>query len=261
MADINPLLDLMQALRDPENGCPWDIAQTPESLLRYSAEEYAELSEAILAKKPDAIAEELGDLLFHLVFYSQIAKERGQFDFADVINRVVKKMRYRHPHVFAGKQYADIAAQKADWEVLKAEEKAQAATTQALPKVLSASALLQAEKMQTVLARYGFDWDDVAPVFAKVAEEVDELRAEIAPTWQPKTPPTQAMQEEYGDLLFAVVNLGRHLGIDAELALRQANQKFYQRSEQMVAQAGDLSAFAALSLEEQEILWQQVKRL
>lgn len=255
--DLTPLTDIMAMLRDPENGCPWDLKQSHETLVSMTFEEVAELADAIAKSDNNNICEELGDLLFHLVFYARIAEEAGDFTMQDVIDYVAEKMIRRHPHIFQNTVYASEAEQKADWERIKAEEKALKPNTyehlSILEKMDSLPAMLQSISMQKQLSNMGFDWQAAADVFAKINEEINELNTEM----QADNPIT--INEEFGDLLFAVINLGRKLNVDPETALRSANHKFYARSEQMIQRAGNIAKFTALSQCEKSTLWEQVK--
>lgn len=256
--NLQPLVDIMATLRDPENGCPWDLRQSHDTLVSMTFEEVTELADAIARRDADNTCEELGDVLFHLVFYAQIAEENSDFTMQDVIDTVAKKMTRRHPHIFEGKVYANEAEQHADWERIKAEEKAEKVTpypqldeknrTDSLPT------MLQSLSMQEDLAKLGFDWFNAHDVFAKIDEEIAEVKAEMA-----QADNDEKIGEEYGDLLFAVTNLGRKLGIEPDMALRQANHKFYARSEAMIAKAGSVDGFAKLSLDDKEALWAAVK--
>ncbi len=261
--DINSLIDIMATLRDKENGCPWDLKQNYESIVPLTVEEVAELADAIAKDDSQNICEELGDILFHLVFYARIAEEQGDFTMQTVIDTVAEKMIRRHPHIFAGKVYANEEEQKADWHRIKAEEKALNPDTyenlSPLQKMDSLPAMAQSMAMQKQLAKMGFDWNNASEVFVKISEEMDEVQAEIAVDREGQN--QDNITEEYGDLLFAVMNLGRKLNIDADMALRKANHKFYTRSEQMIKTAGSIEEFSQLSLDEQENLWQIAKKL
>ncbi len=251
--DINPLVTLMAQLRDSDNGCPWDKAQTHQSLVRMTFEETAELADAIAKSDSQNTCEELGDLLFHIVFYARIAEEAGDFNLQNVIDGIVEKMTRRHPHIFAGKVYANEAEQKADWHRIKAQEKQGRRSTLSVSTPANVSAIAQGIEIQKQLAHMGFDWSEAPPVFDKIHEELDELKAEIA-LERPET-----IAEEFGDVLFSVLNLGRKLGLDADMALRKANHKFAMRSAAMIERAGGEDTFAALSLDEKEALWVAVK--
>jgi ATP diphosphatase len=232
----------MALLRDPERGCEWDVAQDFSTIAPYTIEEAYEVADAIARADMDDLLDELGDLLFQVVFHARMAEEAGLFTFADVARAISDKMEARHPHVFAD-------GVSPGWEVLKAEERAARGDGSALDGVaLALPALLRAAKLQKRAARSGFDWPDAEGPKSKVAEEIGEI--EIAAP--------EALEEEFGDLLFAVVNWARKRGIDPEAALRAANAKFERRFRAMEAAAGE--TFAALDLEAQEALWQQVKR-
>lgn len=244
-ADITPLQHILARLRDPANGCEWAIAQNFASIAPYTIEEAYETADAIARDDMAALRDELGDLLLQVVFHSRMAEEAGQFDLADVIAAICAKMIRRRPHILAD------APASPGWEAIKAAERAQASDDgSALAGVaLALPALTRAEKLQRRAATIGFDWDDVADVKAKLLEEIDELET---------APDEAAVAEEMGDLLFAAVNLARHHGVNAEMALAAANRKFERRFRAMEALAGE--SFAGLGLDEKEALWQQVKR-
>jgi ATP diphosphatase len=246
MTQIDRLLSIMARLRDPERGCPWDIEQTFATIAPYTIEEAYEVADAIARGAMDDLRSELGDLLLQVVFHACMAEEAGLFDFAAVARSIADKMEARHPHVFGS---TDSAGLDRPWEELKAAERAQAGATSAMDGVaLALPALLRAQKLQNRAARDGFDWPDPAGPTAKVIEEIEELAAA----------PRDEREEEAGDLLFAAVNLVRAYGIDAEQALRSANEKFERRYRGMEARAA--GRFPELDLEQQEALWQQVKR-
>jgi ATP diphosphatase len=249
-ADIMPLANVMARLRDPDTGCPWDIEQDFASIAPYTIEEAYEVADAIERADMAALRDELGDLLLQVAFHSRMAEQAGHFALQDVIDGITEKMIRRHPHVFGeGARREDGHAQ---WEVIKAAERAEkepdpsalAGVANALP------ALLRAEKLQKRAARTGFDWPDTVGVIDKIAEELDEVR---------EAESHEAREEEVGDLLFAVVNLSRHLKIDPETALRKANGKFDRRFRAMEEIAG--ANFPSLPLDQKEALWQQAKRL
>jgi len=245
---IDRLLRIMAALRDPLRGCEWDRAQRFETIVPHTIEEAYEVADAVARGDIADIRDELGDLLFQVVFQARIAEEAGQFAFDDVARSISDKLEARHPHIFAG---ADAPGEARDerWEALKAAERAQKGAESAMDGVARAlPALLRAEKLQKRAARDGFDWPDAQGPADKLAEEVVEL-AEASPDKQ---------LEEAGDLLFAAVNLVRAYGIRAEEALRAANDKFERRYRAMERLAD--GSFANLSLDEQEALWQRVKR-
>jgi nucleoside triphosphate diphosphatase len=240
---IETLIKIMAQLRDPGDGCPWDIEQSFASIAPYTIEEAYEVADAIGRNDMAALKEELGDLLFQVVFHSRMAEESGLFAFDDVAMAINNKMLRRHPHVFGD-------AERPDWEVLKAQERSAKDDGSALAGVaLGLPALLRAEKLQKRAARVGFDWPDEVGPRAKVDEEIAEIEAAETP---------DALEDEFGDLIFAVVNWARKRGIDPEAALRRANGKFEGRFRAMEGIAG--AEFEALSLDEQEALWVQVKR-
>ena len=245
---LDRLLRIMATLRHPENGCEWDRAQRFETIVPHTIEEAYEVADAVARGDVADIRDELGDLLFQVIFQSRIAEEAGQFAFDDVARSISDKLEARHPHVFAGAAPPG-EMRDARWEVLKAAERAQKGAMGALDGVAKAlPALMRSEKLQKRAAREGFDWPDTAGPADKLAEEMREL-AEASP---------DKRLEEAGDLLFAAVNLVRAYGLGAEEALRAANDKFERRFRAMEALAG--GSFGELSLEQQEALWQQVKR-
>jgi ATP diphosphatase len=243
-ASIARLVAIMRRLRDPQTGCEWDRQQTFASIAPYTIEEAYEVADAIARDDMDALADELGDLQLQVVFHAQMAAEAGHFALDDVINRICDKLERRHPHIFGD------ASHSPGWEEIKAVERKKSADNSALAGVaLALPALERAAKLQRRAARVGFDWPDVAGPRAKIDEELAELDAESE---------HPGMLEELGDLLFAVVNLSRHLNIDPELALREANAKFEKRFRTMeeLAEGG----FPDLSLDVQEALWDRAKR-
>jgi ATP diphosphatase len=249
-AAIERLAVIMARLRDPDHGCPWDVEQDFASIAPYTIEEAHEVADAIARGDMDDLCGELGDLQLQVVFHARMAEEAGHFTLGDVIAGIADKMVRRHPHVFADGADADEKSVRINWEAIKAEERARRRETGALAGVaLGLPALMRAEKLQKRAARTGFDWPDADGPRAKVAEEMDELAAADTP---------EARTEEFGDLLFALVNWGRHLGIDAEAALRAANGKFERRFAAMEAEAGE--RFPGLSLDEKEALWAAAKR-
>jgi ATP diphosphatase len=241
---IERLVAIMARLRDPVRGCEWDIAQTWATIAPYTIEEAYEVADAIERNDPADLKDELGDLLLQVVFHSRIAEEAGAFSLADVVDAVSDKMERRHPHIFGD------AAASPGWETIKAAERARKADDPSALAGVAAGlpALLRAVKLQNRAARVGFDWPDVTGPRAKIDEEL----AEVA------SAPPQLVEEEVGDLLFAVVNWARHLGIDPEAALRAGNAKFERRFRGMEAIAGD--GFADLDLDGKEALWVEVKR-
>lgn len=244
---VDRLLAIMARLRDPARGCAWDLAQDFASIAPYTIEEAYEVADAIAREDLADLRDELGDLLFQVVFHARMAEEAGHFAFADVADAISDKMEARHPHIFAG---AGGTMDEARWENLKADERASKGVISALDGVaLALPALMRAQKLQKRAARTGFDWTDPSGSEAKIAEEIAELK---------DAPNDQAKFEEAGDLLFAVVNFVRVHGISAEDALRAANAKFERRFRAMEALAGP--AFPTLSLEAQEDLWKEVKK-
>ncbi|OGS56582.1 MAG: nucleoside triphosphate pyrophosphohydrolase [Erythrobacter sp. RIFCSPHIGHO2_12_FULL_63_10] len=247
-SQITRLLEIMATLRDPQRGCEWDMAQTSATIVPHTIEEAYEVADAIGRGDADEIKDELGDLLFQVVFQARIADEAGQFDIYDVARSISDKLVARHPHIFAGAE-PDLNLREERWEAIKADERLKKGASSALDGVAHAlPALLRAEKLQKRAARTGFDWPDVGGPLAKIHEEIKELAEANSEDEQ---------KEEAGDLLFAVVNLVRTYGINAEEALRAANHKFETRFKAMEHLAGP--QFPALSLDEQEDLWQRVK--
>jgi len=242
---LDRLLRIMAALRDPKDGCEWDLAQDFKSIAPYTIEEAYEVSDAIDRGAMEDLRDELGDLLLQVVFHARMAEEAGHFSFGDVAAAISDKMEARHPHIF-GKESGAMDEKR--WEALKAAEREAKGATSSMDGVARAlPALLRAEKLQKRAARDGFDWPDTQGPAAKVAEEALEL-AEA---------PAAKQVEEAGDLLFAAVNLVRAYGIAPEDALRAANDKFERRYRAMEALADD---FAQLSLDDQEALWNRVKQ-
>ena len=251
------LLELMARLRDPEGGCPWDRAQGFETIAPYTIEEAYEVADAIARGHREDLREELGDLLFQVVFHARLAEEEGAFGFAEVVDAIVDKMTRRHPHVFAGASVPDAQGQARDWEAHKALERrwrgAPAGTLAGVARGLPA--LKRAEKLQRRAARVGFDWTDARAVIPKLREEIGELEAAL----DAGDPPAR-LREELGDLLFTCVNLARHIGADPDRALREASSRFEDRFTAMEAEAGreglSLESFDAAAL---EALWSRAK--
>ncbi len=260
MSEIDRLLDIMARLRDPDGGCPWDLEQTFATIAPHTIEEAYEVAQAIADHDMAGLADELGDLLFQVVFYAQMARETGAFDFDDVVRNISDKMLRRHPHVFGDENIASAAAQTRSWESLKAEERAARAKggeASALDGVAHAlPALARAAKLQKRAARVGFDWPDLRPVLAKMREELDELETEL----DDDGAPPERLAEEVGDVLFVCANIARHAGVDAEVALRAANEKFdrrFRRIEALLAEAGKTPEQS--TLEEMDRFWDQAK--
>ena len=259
--DINDLLDIMAKLRDPENGCPWDVEQTFKTIAPYTIEEAYEVDEAIRADDMPALKDELGDLLFQTVFHGQMAKEAGHFTFEDIVQSVSDKMVRRHPHVFGNGTIADADAQTNAWEQQKAKERAEKAASKGdLPSALdgvsiSLPATLRAVKLQKRAARVGFDWPETIQVLDKLKEETEEL---VEAASQPDN--QDHIEEEFGDLMFVMCNLARHLKIDPEEALRSANAKFTRRFKGVESELQKLDKTPEKSsLEEMDALWDKVK--
>ena len=262
MSNITELLRVMEALRHPENGCPWDKEQTMSSIAPFTQEEVYELIEVIESHDMESVCDELGDLLFHIVFYAQMAKESGDFDFENVVDGVCEKLKRRHPHIFADKKHASVDAVRQSWEQIKQQERLEKngesankayyldGVSQALP------ALLRAIKLQKRASAVGFDWEKPEAVLDKIEEELVELRQEIR-----SEKDKNRLTEELGDLLFALINYARHLDVDPEQALRMTNRKFEQRfnyiEEQLKSQQ---QALQDASLEQMEMLWLEAKK-
>ena len=270
-AALAKLLEVMARLRDPQKGCPWDREQDFATIAPYTIEEAYEVADAIERNDAIDLRDELGDLLFQVVFHARMAQERGWFDFNDVASSIHDKLIRRHPHVFGDAVFDNLAEQTSNWEEHKAQERAAAAARRgehadsALGNVPQAlPALLRAAKLGKRAARVGFDWPDSTGVREKLNEELAELDAEIAkhPTDASSGEADPKIAEELGDALFTLVNLGRHLHIDAEEALRAANRKFETRFRQMesLARARGL-VLDALSPAQWDALWVESKRV
>jgi ATP diphosphatase len=241
---LERLRQIMRRLRDPVSGCEWDTVQTFETIAPYTIEEAYEVADAIARNDMDSLADELGDLQLQVVFHAQMAEEAGQFTLEDVISRICDKMERRHPHIFSDLEHGGHHL----WEEIKAAERQKSSDDSALAGVaLALPALERAAKLQRRAARVGFDWPDASGPRAKINEELAELDAESD---------HHRMLDELGDLLFAVVNLARHLKIEAEAALREANRKFEQRFRAIEKTPG----FAELPLDEKEELWAAAKK-
>lgn len=260
--NIDRLLAVMAKLRDPDGGCPWDLEQDFASIAPYTIEEAYEVADAIQQSDMTQLRGELGDLLLQVVFHAQMAAEAAAFSFDDVAGGIAEKMIKRHPHVFGQADIDGAAAQTRAWEDQKAEERATAAANDgralsALDGVATAlPALTRAEKLQKRAARVGFDWTEAGPVIDKIAEELDELRAALG-----NGEGRDRVADEMGDLLFAVTNLARHVGVDPEAALRTTNAKFERRFRHIETElAKDGRAAADATLDEMEALWVAAKR-
>ena len=256
MSSIENLLQVMVDLRDPENGCPWDIRQTSQTIAGHTLDETHELIDAIERDDTENIREELGDLLFNIVFHSRIAEEQGQFNFADVAQDITDKMLRRHPHVFGearDKNWSEeVLAQQ--WQAIKEKEKAAKVNSGISDEASANSAMYRAREIQKDAAELGFDWPDINPVFAKLEEELEELKQAF------KSGDKDAISDELGDLLFVCVNLGRHARVNAEMSLRRTNRKFQRRFEyvqQQMAAAG--IAMDQRQLDQMEVFWQDAK--
>jgi MazG family protein len=256
MSSIDKLLEVMASLRDREHGCPWDREQDFGSIAPYTVEEAYEVADAIAREDFTALRDELGDLLFQVVFHAQMAKEAGFFDFDDVAGTISDKMLRRHPHVFGSEEERAAGAQEGSWERIKSEERAQNADESALAGVAKAlPALKRAQKLGKRASLVGFDWPDRQGVRDKIREELDELEAAVGTRHQPD------IDEEFGDLLFAVVNLARHLDVDPEKALTSANYKFERRFRDMEGSIRDSGrAVDELSLESLDKEWRAAKK-
>ena len=260
MRAMQELLEIMARLRDPDGGCPWDLRQTYSSIVPYTLEEAYEVADSIQRGDMRELRDELGDLLFQVVFYSQIAKEEGHFDFHDVTRGICDKMIRRHPHVFGDAQYRDDKQLRQAWERQKEQERAQRSDSQSPSQMEGVAralpALMRAEKLQKRAARVGFDWPEVQGALDKVREEFDELQVEMAQADRDR------LQDELGDLLFAMVNVVRLLGMDAEQTLSRANEKFERRfraMEILLREAG-YTDLQSLTLEQLDAAWEKVKR-
>lgn len=256
---IDRLLALMERLRDPETGCPWDATQTYDTIAPHTIEEAYEVADAIQTGDRHAIKEEVGDLLFQVIYYAQFGKEEGLFDFEDIAGYVTDKMISRHPHVFGTEEVDSVTHQLVRWEDQKEKErkaKANGKPPSALDGVaLALPALTRALKLQKRAARVGFDWTDAKDILDKIVEEVGELRVEM------EAGKPERIKDELGDVIFALVNLARRLDVDAEAALRGTNDKFERRFhavEAGLAEQGRRPEQA--TLEEMETLWQQAKK-
>ena len=264
--DISALLDIMAALRTPGSGCPWDLEQDFSTIAPYTIEEAYEVAEAIARGDFEDLREELGDLLLQVVYHARMAEEQDVFAFADVVEAITRKMIRRHPHVFPDAEGKLVPAIKGNWDRIKAEEKAERAarrpsTDHDSPSILSAvkagqPALTRAMQLQRKASEVGFDWNDPRAVLAKIREEADEIEAAL------DTADAEELADETGDLLFAVVNLARHVKADPELALRRTNTKFERRFGYIErALATKQRSLADASLAEMDVLWNEAKKV
>ncbi|WP_045836203.1 nucleoside triphosphate pyrophosphohydrolase [Hyphomicrobium sp. 99] len=280
--DISRLVEIMAALRTPKTGCPWDLEQTFETIAPYTIEEAYEVADAIARKDLVDLKDELGDLLLQVVYHSRIAEEQGAFALGDVVLSSTKKMIRRHPHVFGDGAARDPAAVKLTWEEIKAEERAEKAAershlpgTASSPSHKSATladvpvglpALTRAIKLQDKAARVGFDWPNLQPVFEKLKEEIGELEEALVasgdspPGSRPPSGNQDAIKEEFGDMLFVMANIARHLKLDPEAALRAANDKFVRRFAHIEKALGERGKSPSQSsLAEMDALWDEAK--
>ncbi len=266
--DISRLIEIMAALRDPGSGCPWDLKQTFATIAPYTIEEAYEVADAIARGDLDGLKDELGDLLFQVVYHARMAEERGAFAFADVVETITAKMIRRHPHVFGSQEERAAGAAPGFWDRAKAAEKTETEAGLLDDVPVSLPALPRAIKLQNRAAKVGFDWPSLAPVLAKLKEELAELEDEInAGGVRPggldtaaESAKRHAIEEEFGDLLFVIANVARHLKIDPESALRAANEKFIRRFRYIEAQLGEKGRSPAQSdLAEMDALWDAAK--
>lgn len=266
--DISRLIEIMAALRTPGSGCPWDLEQDFSTIAPYTLEEAYEVADAISRNDLADLRDELGDLLLQVVFHSRMAEEAAAFSFGDVVEAITRKMIRRHPHVFGDEDARAAGMAKGMWEKIKAEEKAERRADRlergdpaedhgngyldGVP--LALPALTRALKLQEKAARVGFDWQDPGPILDKIAEEIDELRTAL------RESDRKAAMDEFGDVLFALVNFGRHIGTDAETALRGTNDKFRRRFHQVEKALADQGrSLDEASLDDMEDLWQAAK--
>ncbi|MCQ8782615.1 nucleoside triphosphate pyrophosphohydrolase [Mangrovibrevibacter kandeliae] len=277
--DVSRLVEIMAALRDPQSGCPWDIEQSFETIVPYTIEEAYEVADAVERRDADELCEELGDLLLQVVYHAQLATELGLFDFGAVVEAVTRKMIRRHPHVFGDAEARSARSAKGQWDRIKAEERAEKATRRAerraggvpadgwsrLPsegataRLLDAvptafPALTEALKVQQRAATVGFDWDAAAPIIDKIREEIGEFADAV------RSADADAREDEFGDMLFSLVNLARYHEIDPEAALRRTSRKFRRRFGHVEARLEENGRTAAeADLTEMEALWQEAK--
>jgi ATP diphosphatase len=257
--DISRLIEIMAALRDPATGCPWDQQQTFATIAPYTIEEAYEVADAIARRDLAHLKDELGDLLLQVVYHARMAEEEGAFAFGDVVEAVTAKMIRRHPHVFGTEAERAAGVTPGFWDRAKAAEKAGAELRGVLDDVpIALPALTRAIKLQNKAAKVGFDWPSLAPVFDKLNEEIAELETAIADSKDKAD--RAAIEEEFGDLLFVVANVARHLKLDPEAALRAANEKFSRRFRYIEAQlAARGSSPAQSDLAEMDALWDEAK--
>ncbi|MCF6214660.1 MAG: nucleoside triphosphate pyrophosphohydrolase [Emcibacter sp.] len=255
--NIKDLITIMERLRDPVKGCAWDLEQDFSTVAPYTIEEAYEVAEAIEVNDMPHLKDELGDLLFQVVFHAQMAHEKGHFDFSDVVEGICEKMIRRHPHIFAEKACRSAEEQTKAWENQKADERKSKNNMASILDGVTSSlpALSRAVKLQNRAARVGFDWPDTAQVLDKLNEEMAELSAEMI-----KSSDQAKVFEEFGDMMFVYANLARHMNIDPESALRSANYKFERRFKQVEQRAEKQNkALESMTLEEMDQLWNDVK--
>ena len=256
MTNIEKLLEIMAALRDPDTGCPWDLEQDFSTIAPYTIEEAYEVADAIDRDDMNGLRDELGDLLFQVVFYAQMAREAGGFDFGDIVDTINAKMLRRHPHVFGDDAERAAGHQRGNWERIKAEERGESDDSSVLAGIAKAlPALKRAQKLGKRASAVGFDWRSRVGVRDKIREELDELEEAVG------TRSEAQIEEEFGDLLFAIVNLARHLDVDPEQALTGANRKFEARfrdMEQAILASG--KEFKDHNLESMDKEWRAAKK-
>ena len=264
MQSIKQLLDIMSALRDPISGCPWDLEQDFQSLIPYTIEETYEVADAIERSDLDDVKNELGDLLFQIIFYSELAEEQQAFNFNDVVQEISDKLIRRHPHVFSNAKVKDAKEQTKEWEKIKQQEREDKAN-RSLTSISflddvsrTLPSLMRAEKLQKRAAKEGFDWPNIKDVMLKVHEEINEVQQELDAEIQDK----EKIQDEIGDLFFSCINLSRHAGLEAEQCVRKANLKFERRFRALEKLAnGRKLQLNEMTVDALEALWQEVKKL
>lgn len=264
MQSIKQLLEIMNALRDPISGCPWDLEQDFQSLIPYTIEEAYEVADAIERSDLDDVKNELGDLLFQIVFYSQLAEEQQAFNFSDVVQSISDKLIRRHPHVFSNAKVKDAKEQTKEWEKIKQQEREDKANRNLIPVSFlddvsrTLPSLMRAEKLQKRAAKEGFDWPNIKDVMLKVHEEISEVQQELDADIQDK----EKIEDEIGDLFFSCINLSRHAGLEAEQCVRKANLKFERRFRALEKVAnGRKLQLNEMTVDALEALWQEVKKL
>ena len=264
MQSIKQLLEIMSALRDPISGCPWDLEQDFQSLIPYTIEEAYEVADAIERSDLDDVKNELGDLLFQIIFYSELAEEQQAFNFNDVVQEISDKLIRRHPHVFSNAKVKDAKEQTKEWEKIKQQEREDKAN-RSLTSISflddvsrTLPSLMRAEKLQKRAAKEGFDWPNIKDVMLKVHEEINEVQQELDAEIQDK----EKIQDEIGDLFFSCINLSRHAGLEAEQCVRKANLKFERRFRALEKLAnGRKLQLNEMTVDALEALWQEVKKL